>query len=105
MTNEISLQDAMDVLRKQYGEGLAAGREEGRDIMADALRAELGIAPQRAKELVHQLEEAHSITLSERQIESGGEQPGPVIAMPATSSSGPAAPLLADVNIQGYWRF
>lgn len=104
MANEITLQDAMDVLRKQYGEGLAAGREEGREIMADTLRAGLGIAPQRAKELVHQLEEAHSMKWSERRIERGGTETGAVIAMPATTSA-PAAPILADINIQGYWRF
>jgi hypothetical protein len=91
----------MDALKKHYGEKLQAGREEGRDLMADALCAQLGIPKERAQGVVQDLEAAGSIQWS-----GPGPEPGvpPSYAVQGTSGSN-VTPIMVNTNTQGYWRF
>lgn len=102
MDQEITLQQAMEALKKHYGEGLAAGREEGRDLLADALCTELGIPKNKAKGIVQDLEAAHSIQWTERQVNPPGVPPS--YTAQGTSGSN-VTPIMVNTNMQGYWDF
>ncbi len=102
MAQEITLQQAMDALKKQYGERLEAGREEGRELMADVLSAQLDIPKERARGVVEDLEAAGSIRWRERHTREPGVPPS--LAVQGTSGSN-VSPIMVSTNIEGYWRF
>lgn len=52
----VHLQDAAQLLKEQFGERLETGKEEGRDLMAEALQEKMGLSQEKAKEVVAVLE-------------------------------------------------
>jgi hypothetical protein len=61
LAETIGLSEAVRALQKRYGERLEAGRDEGRDMLADALAEDFGLARGEAEELVGALEQAQTI--------------------------------------------
>jgi hypothetical protein len=102
MDQEITLQQAVQALRKQYGERIDAGQEEGRDLMADALEQQLAISRDRAKGIVRDMEAAHSVRWIEPRVERG-QEPGPAIIAPGAFDPDTAR-IAAGVPEQGYWQ-
>ena len=58
---QIGLSEAIAALRGHYGPRLQAGKEEGRDLMVQALEEDAGISANEARKLVDALEQAGSI--------------------------------------------
>lgn len=101
MEREISLQDAVQALKEQYGERVDAGQDEGRDMMAETLQNALGVSAGRAKEIVRDLEEAHSIRWV-AQTEQG-EEAGPAVVVPGMFDHDTSR-VVASVPVRGYWQ-
>ncbi len=105
MVDTISATEAMQALKDQFGPRLNENHEGGRRVMAEVIQEHFGVSADEAREVVKDLEAAHSI----RWVESG---PGPV-ASPSTSTpmggtltgqGAPDVPLAADTNGGGYWQ-
>jgi hypothetical protein len=101
MEQEITLQQAMQALRRHYGEGFEAGREEGRALMAEALCTELSISKDKAKGVVEDLEQAHSVNWIERQVDAPAVLPRSTVQ--GTSGSN-VSPIMVNTKMQGYWQ-
>ena len=108
MEKQVSLQEAAAVLREQFGERLAAGQGEGRDMMKDVLKHKFNISDHDASELVRSLEAAHSI----RWFEPRGGPSAIAPAAPIGPSGGGVVVGDAPGNIlpvgaegaEGYWQ-
>ena len=94
MANDISLTDAITALRDQFGHELRAGRDEGRDMIVDALVERLNLDKGTAKSLVDALEQSRTI----QWLEADAAQD---IAITAPST-GQGMPLGVE---EAYWHF
>lgn len=94
MSHDTSLTDAVTALREQFGAELRAGRDEGRDMMVDALTERLKIDGNSAKKLVEVLEQSRAI----QWVEANAAQD---IAITAPST-GQGIPLGVE---EAYWQF
>ncbi len=94
MAHKVELTAAVTALQEHFGPQLRAGRDEGRDMIVDALKEQFGMSGSDAKELVEVLEKAHTI----RWVETGDAQ-DVVIAAPTT---GQGMPLGVE---ESYWQF
>jgi hypothetical protein len=61
MQEQVSLEQAVAALKKQYGPSLVMGFEDGKDDMAKTLEKELAIDAGQAKQAVEALVETHTI--------------------------------------------
>jgi hypothetical protein len=61
MAVTVSLAEAAAALHDHFGPRLEAGRDDGRGLMADALRDRFGISGRAARKLVEELEQASTI--------------------------------------------
>jgi hypothetical protein len=61
MAATIGLVEAAAALRDHFGSRLDAGREEGHDLIVDALRKQFSISGRAARNLVKDLEQARTI--------------------------------------------
>lgn len=95
MADDISMTDAVQHLKEHFGNELRAGRDEGRDMMADALADHFSIDSGKARELVDALEKSRSI----RWVDADGTAQEVVVNAPTT---GQGMPL--DVT-DAYWQF
>ena len=103
MEQEITLQQAVQALRKQNGERLEAGQEDGRNLMAAALEQQLNISRERAKGIVRDLEDAHSVRWVTPEVEQKGQDPSPAIIVPGAFDPDTAR-IVAGAPGQGYWQ-
>lgn len=94
MSHDISLSTAVDALREHFGEQLRAGRDEGRDMMVDALTERLSISKGDAEQAVEALEQSRTI----QWVEVDAAQD---IAIGAPST-GQGMPLGVE---EAYWQF
>jgi hypothetical protein len=94
MSQDLSLTDAVNALRDQFGHDLRAGRDEGRDMMVDALSERLSISREDAKKAVEALEKSRTI----QWVEADAAQD---IALGAPST-GQGMPLGVE---EAYWQF
>ena len=94
MSPDLSLTDAVNALREQFGHQLRAGRDEGRDMMVDALEERLSLSRGDAEKAVEALEQSRTIDW----VEADAAQD---IALGAPST-GQGMPLGVE---EAYWRF
>jgi hypothetical protein len=101
----VQLQDAAQFLREHFGERLEAGREEGRDLMAEALQEGLGLSQQEAENMVASLEEANTIRWR-GQEEAGLQTPAVTPFADVTGGAAPAGPTTSAAIplVAGYWQ-
>jgi hypothetical protein len=104
MGNSTNLDEAADALRRHYGgKGVEAGRDEGLDLMANAIRQELGIQKQEADDLVRQLASQERVQWIPRGV-------APTTPDTATTQVVPGAAahhdqkVTADTGARGYWK-
>jgi hypothetical protein len=95
MANDISMSDAVQHLKEHFGTELRAGRDEGRDMMAEVLAERLSIGEGEARELVDALEASRSI----RWVDTDGTVQEVTINAPSTGQGMPLG-----VN-DAYWQF
>jgi hypothetical protein len=101
----IQLQDAAQLLKERFGDRLEAGREEGRDLMAEALQERMGLSEEEAKEAVAALEKANTIRWR-GQEELGSPTPAVTPFADVTggaSSAGPTTSAAVPL-VEGYWQ-
>jgi hypothetical protein len=89
MAATISLVEAAAALHDHFGPRLDTGREEGHDLMADALRKQFGISGRAARKLVNELEQAHTIRWRAGTRSTADGTPGGSAAGMASGVSGP----------------
>jgi hypothetical protein len=94
MSQDLSLTTAVNALRDHFGHQLRAGRDEGRDMMVDALGERLSISKGDAEKAVEALEQSRTI----QWLEADAAQD---IAIGAPST-GQGMPLGVE---EAYWQF
>lgn len=94
MAHKVELSEAVAALQTHFGHQLRAGRDEGRDMMADALEEHFGMSEGEAEELIQVLEQAHTIRWVER-----GDAQDVAIGAPTTGQGMPLG--VPDA----YWQF
>ena len=104
MAETISLSEAAQALRDHFGPQLVAGREDGRELMVDALHDDLGLSRAEAKKTIDALEQAKSIRwMGGRRLSEAphpAQMTGGTITTESQSGYGEAA-----IPIQeGYWQ-
>jgi hypothetical protein len=104
MAREIGLQEAAEALRRHYGgKGVEAGRDEGLDLMVNAMRQELGISRERAEQLVNELEKAHRIHWVARGVAPATPESRTQELVPGTVEHH-TGQVSADPGARGYWQ-
>jgi hypothetical protein len=102
---EVTLQQATHALKEHFGNRVDAGREDGRDLMAEVLRERFQVTDHEAKKMVEALEHGHGV----RWVE------GRIGTLPAAYSLHPNEEPYADTNPtgteqptipleEGYWQ-
>jgi hypothetical protein len=99
MAETLTLEAAARALREHFGGRVAGRRNEGRELMADALKDEFGISPAEAKTIVEALERAHTI----RWVE-GAVGPGPIPRGAAQAGRQTSTGNIAVPYEDGYWQ-
>jgi hypothetical protein len=102
MAEQVTLQQAVQALKKQFGDRIEAGQDEGRNLMAEALEQALNVSKDRARGIVQDLEEAHSVRWM-TQVEQGAQGAGPAILAPGPFDP-ETARVVAALPTQGYWQ-
>ena len=97
MAATISPAEAVAALQDLYGQQLEATRDEGREIMADALRKRFGIARRAARKLVEELEQARTIRYRP------GTRPSAVPGGSPTARGGAEMPFVA-MDHGSHWQ-
>lgn len=102
-----ALQNAISVLRQQYGEQLAGPRQRTEAQMLQTLQQQLGLDGAAAEHVVKKLYDSGQLTYvagSDSGSEDGTDtedtpsDTGPVISMPSTQSADGGAPLITTVS-------
>ena len=97
MAATISLAEAVAALQDLYGPQLDATREEGHEMMVDALRKRFGIAKRDARKLVEELEQARTIRYRP------GTRPSAVPGGSPTARGGAEVPFV-PVDRGSHWQ-
>jgi hypothetical protein len=101
----VQLQDAAQLLKEQFGGRLEAGREEGRDLMAEALQEKMGLSQEEARETVTPLEKANTIRWrGQDEVESPTPAVTPFADVTGGASSAGPTTSAAVPFVDGYWQ-
>ena len=89
----IGTTEAATALANHFGARLESGRDEGRNLMVDALHRQFGIATREARRLFEVLEHAGTIRWIEQRTDTQAR----------VSASG-SMPVASAIHTEGYWQ-
>lgn len=100
-SESITLQKALDVLRRHYGERLSGPQGGGEAQMRETLQQELGLDASSSERIIRDLSDTDKlvyINSTDPGSEVGTNTTGPVISMPLTQTSEGGAPLVTTAS-------
>jgi hypothetical protein len=104
MGNQTSLEQAAEALKRHYGgKGVEAARDEGLDLMANAIRQEIGISKQEAEALVRQLIETNRVKWIPRGVAPTTPDTAETQIVPGAAAHHDQK-VTADTGARGYWQ-
>ncbi len=104
MPEQINLKQAVDALQRHYGgKGVEAARDEGIDLMANAMRQELGISKQQADDLMQQIVAANRVEWVPRGAAPITPESGTNQVVPGAGAHSDRK-VTADTGARGYWK-
>jgi hypothetical protein len=103
---QMNLAETVRILKEHFGERVTGTKDEGRDLMAQALQDQLGLSKDEARDAVDALERAHTIRWRDTPTTIGTVAQA---TMPFAEALGAENPAGAATSAQapldaGYWQ-